>query len=257
VAPSGRDRDPHEVSDVPLRERLDPTAKAGRGARPPPPRWPEEAIGYPWRGRGWLSLPLAAAVLAGADAATRANAFLGAVAKVFLYAWLLAWQRRAAAATALGEDRPPRAWDASDLEAASVAALGTVGFRFLLYLAPAVLALVIPWLRDPATGPGRTDFVWAGVFAGAGLVFAVVALLGTAVDNRSMTWPWGALPWILRGWRAVLLALAGWAAQVGAEAFVASGHGDFAALLAVRVGSTWLLLIGGRALGVLARRYAL
>src|SRR5438105_385343 len=108
--PAPRREEGHEVSAVPVRERIDPGARTRPGPLPPPPGWPKEALRYPLRGRGILSLLLGAAVLAAADLLTRANAFLGAVAKTFLLAWVLRWQMRAVVSTAGGDDRPPRAF---------------------------------------------------------------------------------------------------------------------------------------------------
>src|SRR5438105_2886930 len=65
--PAPRRDEGHEVSAVPVRERLDPSARTKPGALERPPGWPREALRYPLRGRGVLSLLLGAAVLAAAD----------------------------------------------------------------------------------------------------------------------------------------------------------------------------------------------
>ena len=260
-APPREPTEEREVDTRTVRERLDPTSRTAPGPLSPPPDWPGEALRYPWRGRGKVALLGASAVFAAADLLTIANAFFGAVVKVLLLAWAIAWQTRALLSTALGADRPPRAWKPDDLESGTLGVLARVGLRTGLYLVPALVAWIVPWLRDPKAGPDAHAWTITAAWAAGALLFAPVVLLGSATGNLRMTWPWGALPWLVRGFRVVLAAAASWLALVLAEVLVARfdapSGGAFLACFAMRAVVLTLVLAGGRGLGVLGRRYAL
>src|SRR5262249_55859551 len=130
-----------------------------------------------------------------------------------------------------------------------------------LYLLPALAAWIIPYVRDPKVGHDAHSWTVVGAWTAAALLFAPVVLLGSATGNAKMTWPWGALPWLFRGLRIVLAAAGSWLALVLAEVVVARfaepSGGAFLACLALRAVVLTCVLAGGRALGVLGRRYAL
>ena len=260
-APAPEAKEERAVDVRTVRERLDPASVTVPGPLPPPPGWPGEALRYPWRGRGTVALLVAAAVFAGADLLTIANAFLGAIVKIVLLAWAIAWQTRALLSTALGADRPPRAWRPDDLEGGTLGVLARVGLRTGLYLVPALVAWVVPYVRDPKVGHDARSWTVVAAWTAGALLFAPVVLLGSATGNPRMTWPWGALPWLFRGLRVVLAAAGSWAALVAAEVVVARfdapSGGAFLACLALRAVVLTLLLAAGRGLGVLGRRYAL
>jgi hypothetical protein len=250
-----------EVDTRTVRERLDPASRTAPGALAPPPDWPSEALSYPWREHGKVAMLGASAVFAAADLLTIWNAFAGAVVKVPLLVWALAWQTRALLSTALGSDRPPRAWKPDDLESGTLSVLARVGLRTGLYLVPALVAWIVPYLRDPKVGHDARSWTIAAAWAAGALLLAPVVLLGSATGNPRMTWPWGAFPWLFRGLRVVLVAAGSWLALVGVEVLVgrfsAPSGGAFLASFAMRLVALTLVLTGGRALGVLGRRYAL
>ena len=261
--PRARRDDGPEVSAVPFRERLDPGSVTKPGRLAPPPGWPGEALFYPLRGRGFLSLAIGAAVIASADVLTRSNAFLGAIVKVLLLVWVLRWQMRTIVATASGDDRPPRAYDGSAFEGENLGALLGVLVRLLLYAVPAGVAFVRPYLIDPKDGAhdARSLALVIGLAALAAL-FAPVMMLGAATGNRRMLWPWGAIPWLFRGFFTCVAVAVGWASLVAVEILVTrlpeASLVDIALrCFALRVASVHLLLVGARALGVLGRRFEL
>jgi hypothetical protein len=258
-----RDPDRPEVSAVPVRERLDPSARTVRGALPPPAGWPGEAWRYPLRGRGALSLSIGALAFALADAASGANPFVGGVLKVGLYAVLFLWTVRAVADTADGKDVPPPISAAASLEPDGLAGLLRFGVVTALYAAPAVVIAVKPWLEDPRdpSYPPATVALLAFVLA-ATLLVGPVVVLGHALSMPRLAWPWHAAAWVVRGFRAVLAVAAGWAVLVGVEAVVARTSAGaagtaFALHLALRALSLLVVAAGARALGVLGRRLPL
>jgi hypothetical protein len=165
----------------------------------------------------------------------------------------------------VGSDRPPRAWKSDDLEGGTLAVLARVGLRTGLYLLPALVAFLLPYLRDPKEGThDAASWMRVGAFAAAALLLAPVVLLGSATGNLRMTWPWGAIPWLFRGFRIVLAVAGSWIVLVLAEIVVerlatarSTAGTAFAVCLPMRVVALSLLLSGGRALGVLGRRFAL
>jgi hypothetical protein len=246
-----------------VRERLDPASRTLRGALPPPPGWPGEAWRYALRGRGALSLLLAALVFAGADALTVQNAFLGGVAKVLLYAVLFLWTVRAVADTADGRDAPPAVSAVASLEPDGLAGLLRLLVVTALYLAPAAVIAVKPWLVDPRAPayPPETVALLAFVLAATVLVGPIV-VLGHALSMPRIAWPWNAVAWIARGFGAVLAVVAGWAACAGVEWVVATRSAGaagtaFALHAGLRVASLVVVAAGARALGVLGRRLPL
>ena len=263
AVPIGGSEEEHQVSAIPVRERNDPASRTRPGRLPPPRGWPGEALRYPVRGRGVASLVLGAAVLASFDQLTRWNAFLGLFAKVLVLVWVLRWQMRATVATAGGDDRPPRAFDGADFEGDALSSLLGVLVRLVVYLIPAAVAYAKPFLQDPKDG-AHDAASWTLVIGlgSLALLLAPIVVLGAATGNRRMTWPWGAVPWLFRGFRVCLAVTLGWAALVPAEAFVtwlpATSLGlSFAACFALRTVSLEILLAGARGLGVLGRRFEL
>ena len=160
-------------------------------------------------------------------------------------------------------NKPPRAFDASDFERDSLASLLGVLVRLIVYLLPAAVAYAKPFLQDPKEGAhDAASIAWVVGLGGLALLLAPVVVLGAATGNRRMLWPWGALPWLFRGFQTCLVVMLGWAGLVGAEIAVAwlpttSLGASFAACLALRLLSLFLLLVGARALGVLGRRFEL
>jgi hypothetical protein len=258
-----KDPDRPEVSAVPVRERVDPASVTRRGTLPPPPGWPGEAWRYPLRGRGALSLLLAAAVFAGADALTVFNAFAGAVVKVGLYAVVFLWTVRAVAETANGNDAPPPIGAAASLEPDGLAGLLRLGIVTLLYAAPAAVIAIKPWLVDPRAPayPPETIALLGAVLA-ATLLVGPVVVLGHALSMPRLAWPWHAAVWVARGFGAVLAVAASWAVCVVVEGVVLraspGGAGTaFALHVGLRVASLVVVAAAARALGVLGRRLPL
>ncbi len=253
------DENRREVSTLTVREKGGDTFRATPGPVPPPRHWPSEAAIYPFR-RWGLSLLGAGILFALADWLTAFNAFLGGLAKVFLYAFLFLWTVRAVATTAGGHDRPPPLTSVMNLDPDGLAGLLQFLVTLLLYLAPAGYFLVKPILVDPKhpVWDGSTQATIAALLAFA-LLAAPIVVLGHALSLRKMAWPWRAVVWVVRGLPTCLLVTLSWAACVGAEWFVSVRAHEkpeeaLPIYLGLRLANFYVVWVAARALGVLGRR---
>jgi hypothetical protein len=253
------------VSEATVAERRDPSVRerSRPGALPDPPGWPLEALTFPFRGRGPLGLLATALAFALADWLTVLNAFLGALAKVFLYVGLLGWQVRTVAGTATGDDRPPRPFATADFEPEALGRLFGVLLRLALYVLPAAFLFVRPYLATP-DAPEHSAAEWIGIvgLAGLGFLLAPVLLLGAALRWGGIAWPWHAVSWLARGLVPCVATGLGWAGCVVLERVVPafglrSAAGALAAYGALRLAVVGFAIVGARGLGVLARRFEL
>jgi hypothetical protein len=208
-----------------------------------------------------VGLLLAALVFAAADALTVANAFLGAAAKVPLYATMVLWQVRAAARTAAGEDLPPPLSSAASLEPDGLLGLLRLLVVSALWLAPAAVVAVVPWLENPRAPrwPPQSVAAIAAFFA-ATLCAAPIVLLAHALSSPRLAWPWRTAVWVARGFSTVLAVVGGWSLCAALEVLVAAVPEDaagkaFALFLALRAAALVAVGAGARALGVLGRRF--
>lgn len=259
----GSDGEKKEISTATVRERRDPDSRSVPGPLPEPRGWPREALTYPLRGTGVVTLAIAAAVLGLADVLTVANAWLGAMTKGILLLAVFSFQVRAVAATATGSDRLPRFAQGADFEPEALKELLFFAIRLFLYLVPALFLWLRPILETPQApvrGPGQ----WLAIsaLAAAALALAPILLLSTALRYRGLSWPWRAFPWLARGLVPCLTVGAGWAVLVVAEIVVASTSlaaflPGWLAYTALRFVVLWFLMVGARGLGVLGRHFPL
>lgn len=267
----GKDGEERIVSTQTLRERKDPNARTRSGPVPLPPGWPREALSYPVRDR--LTFLTVVGAWAAVDTLGALSTVLGWILGILAYAFAARWQLRAVARSATGDDVAP--------DPASVPTEDIVGgapstrfgapaltyervrrpLVFLLYLLPAAVPFLAPYLRSPSnpvrTG-GETALMVATV-AAALLVVAPAFLLAAAFDDRELEKPWVAARWFLRGPLAFVAVAVGWAVVlVGSLAVGAASSSVVATLfasLAARAASVYALLVAARLLGVLGRRY--
>lgn len=253
------DESRHEVSSQTVREKHGESEKRPAGPMPPPRGWPAEALLYPLR-RFALPLVFATALFALADWGSAYNAFLGGLAKVFLYVILFLWTVKAVATTATGKDRPPGLTSVTNLDPDGLAGFVQFLVTLLLYLAPAFVAFIRPVLVNPGDPlyDGPTWF-WIWFLLGIGLLAAPVIVMGHALSYRRLAWPWRAVFWILRGLPTCLLVTLSWAACAGVEWAVSVNRltepGKALPLYgAYRLATMYLVFVGARSLGVLGRR---
>jgi hypothetical protein len=251
------DADGHGVSTATVRERTAPGSVAPAGPIAPPAGWPGEVWTFPWRGSGALRWTLVLAVFAAVDALAGWNAFVGWAAKLAALLYLVRLQIRVVATSATGRDETPAVGVDGSWEEFFGPAL-----RFLLValvtLLPAFVAWTLPMVL-PMVVQGTPGTLLA-VLVAAPLLYLPPVLLGAAFGDLSMKWPHRALPWLARGLPACLLVAAGWVVLVLVEVAIAAtmpwGSGmRFLAHLALRAASLYGVAVGGRALGVVGRRY--
>lgn len=268
-----KDGEAHVVSTETVRERKDPASRTRPGPLAVPPGWPREAFAYPLRDRMGFGVAVGAWVVL--DVLGGFNAALGWLAMVVVVPFLVRWQARAVARTASGSDVAPGTVDVgldargTDVRYALEGAVWTgEGFRafglFVLYLLPAAVPFLAPFLRSPSS-PDRTgaETFWMWAFVVVPLVVVAPSfLLGGAFDDRELQKPWVALRWFLRGPLAFLAVALSWVVVLAANTLVswvawrASGLLALALVAAVsRAAGVYALLLGARFLGVLGRRY--
>jgi hypothetical protein len=266
----GKDGEERVISTRTLRERKDPDARTRPGPLPLPPGWPQEALSYPVRRPAAFAAVVAAWVAA--DAAGAVNVLLGWVAAVAATVLAARWQVRAVARTATGDDvaPAPTAAPSEDADAPAPRALGRTEFNidrwrrvgwFLLYLAPAAVPILAPYLRSPSNpvrSGGEVAFLCV-VLGFALLVMAPSFVLAVAFDDRDLEKPWHAARWFLRGPLAFVAFGVGWAVVLGGSALVFARWGSFLGTVALavpaRAAGAYALLLAARLLGVLGRRY--
>jgi|GEM_PF-4835549 len=132
---------------------------------------------------------------------------------------------------------------------------------FLLYLVPAAIPFLAPYLRAPShpvrTG-GETALMFAAL-AAALIVMAPAFLLAAAFDDRAVEKPWNAARWFLRSPLAFVAVAASWALALYASVVVGWASSSVVATVfasaGVRGASVYALLLAARLLGVLGRRY--
>jgi hypothetical protein len=266
----GKDGKAHVVSTRTLRERKDPTSRAKPGPVPLPVGWPREAFAYPLRDR--LGFAAGVGVWVAIDVLGALSAALGWLAWVVVVPLIARWQTRAVARSATGVDVVPSLGDvgieAADVPVAGGVKTGLVTFEdlramglFLLYLAPAAVPFLVPYLRDPAhpvRTPGETAWLVAFLVIPL-LVIAPAFLLASAFDDRNLQKPWVAARWFLRGPLAFAAVAVSWVLVLVGDGLVAGAWpgiaATFGASVLARGATVYALLYAARLLGVLGRRY--
>ncbi len=266
----GKDGEERLVSTKTLRERKDPNARTRPGPVPLPKRWPREAFSYPLRDR--LTFLVVVGAWVAVDTLGALNAFLGWTLGLLAFAFAARWQLRAVARSASGDDvaPDPSAVPTEDLVGGTPSAFGSVPaplverlrrpLLFLLYLAPAAIPFLAPYLRAPSH-PVRTGGETAFLFSALAVALVVIApafLLAAAFDDRTLEKPWNAVRWFLRSPLAFVAVAVSWAMVLYGSVVVDATSSVVATLFVsagVRGVSVYALLFAARLLGVLGRRY--
>jgi hypothetical protein len=241
-----------EVDPRTVAERRGEAIRPAAGRSPPPPGWPGEALGFPFRRPGVGLLAGGAAFLLALDALTWVNLFLGALLKICVLPFYMRWHLRVASATAAGQDRPTTWLSAVDMQPEHFATLRGLLLRAVWLLGPGAVA----WALGE-TGLGIALLV-------LGSVWFSVAMLGAAVGDPALVRPWYAVAWISAKPLPLLVAASAWWAAGLVEWTVASAASDpkvpFGSTLALsaflRLGFLWVWLVAARVLGVLGRGWS-
>lgn len=216
-------------------------------ALPPPANWPREMFAFPLRNPG-------AAFFAGIGGTFVLADWLGTVPELYFPArvlivltWICALrvQAKVIGQSAAGQDRPVRWHDALQLDTRDLSPLS----RFLaVYVSCFVLPQALLLWLDTSAG------VWIALLLSP--VLAVV-MLGWALGDPSLKWPWNALEWLARRPLEFVVGAAGWWAlwygQLAVDASAAPWR--FALSPLVRFASLYLLLVSARAVGVAGRSW--
>jgi hypothetical protein len=247
-----------EVDTRTVAERQGKAVERVAGVRPPPPRWPLEALGYPLRGHG-------AALLAGTTAAVFALDLLGWPEALRFLSWMLKtpallfvvrWQLDLVGHSAAGRDEPTGWGHAIDVHKEDVKGFA----RYLLWAFVSALPASLLWLLQEYLGWVKGMGAWIVALFVVGSAWMSVVALGTALAEPRLKRPWVTVLWIFWFPLTCLTGSLGWWALGVAEATVLKSHdvSPWAAVpsgLVLRAASIYALMVSARVLGVLGRRW--